>query len=86
MPEFRALHLTAQDGWRDGRDFCIFFNHRGHTGCMSSYVSDVIWKYWISLWKKEMNKFLTSGGHLSQKKKRYRITLGEDFLGRPKDM
>lgn len=51
---------------------------------MSSCVSGVIWKYWISLWKKERNKFLTSWGHLSQNKKRYRIALGEDSLGRPK--
>lgn len=84
MREFRALQLSAQDGWRDGTDPCISFNRMGHTGCMSSYVSDVIWKYWIYLWKKEMNKFLTSGGHLSQKK--YRITLEEDSLGRPKDV
>lgn len=31
-------------------------------------VSDVIWKYWLSLWKKKRNKFLTSWGHLSPKK------------------
>lgn len=36
---------------------------------MSSCVSDVIWKYWISLWKKERNKFLTSQATCHKTKK-----------------